>query len=63
MAHCWKKGINELINNLCSVAEAVDMMDYRAYLCKLALIVYMTVTHSQREQARHATKKSCCSVR
>lgn len=44
-----KKGSNELISSRCSVAEAVDMMDYRAYLCKLALITYMTVTHSQEK--------------
>lgn len=46
---------------LLRLAEAVDMIDYRAYLCKLALIVYMTVTHSQREQARHANKNFSCS--
>jgi len=36
------------------------MMDYRAYLCKLALITYMTVAHSQGEKACHAAKESCC---
>ena len=35
-------------------------IDYRAYLCKLVLIVFMTVAHSHGKQADDALTESCC---